>query len=64
MLKIEQIMLNANFIMVDYRYGLSRLSPLLSGVLGVDKGKIRLTVTPEGSQIPAEAYKIRVEPLR
>ena len=46
------------------RYGLSRLSPLLSGVLAVEEGKVMVTVTPEGLTLPADAYSIRVEPLR
>ena len=46
------------------RYGLSRLSPLLSGVLAVEEGKVMVTVTPEELTLPAPAYSIRVEPLR
>lgn len=46
------------------RYGLSRLSPLLSGVLAVEEGKVKVVVTPEGLTLPSDAYGIRVEPLR
>lgn len=43
---------------------MSRLSPLLSGVLAVEEGKVVMTVTPEENTLPADAYGIRVEPLR
>ena len=46
------------------RYGLGRLSPLLSGVLAVDEGKVKLTVTPKDLTAPADSYHVRVDPLR
>lgn len=46
------------------RYGLGRLSPLLSGVLAVDNGKVKLTVTPQSMTAPSNSYRVRLEPLR
>ena len=43
---------------------MSRLSPLLSGVLAVEEGKVKVTLTPEKLTLPADAYGIRVAPLR
>ena len=46
------------------RFGLARVSPLLSGVLAVEEGTVGLTVAPAGMVAPAESYHLRIAPLR
>ena len=47
------------------RYGLQRISPLLSNVAAIQEGgKIDISLTPENLALPAEMTTIRIEPMK
>ncbi|KAL3146757.1 hypothetical protein ABBQ38_014741 [Trebouxia sp. C0009 RCD-2024] len=55
---------------VDYtpalaKYGLQRISPLLSNVVAVQEGgKVQMSFSPEGMALPAEKTSVHIEPMK
>ena len=47
------------------RYGLQRISPLLSNVAAIQEGgKIDISLAPQNLALPAEQTSIRIEPMK
>lgn len=47
------------------RYGLQRISPLLSNVVAVQEGgKVQMSFSPEGMALPAEKTSVHIEPMK
>ncbi len=47
------------------RYGLQRISPLMSNVVAVQEGgKVEMRWTPEGMALPAERSTLQIEPMK
>ena len=48
-----------------YRYGLQRISPLLSNVVAVQEGgKVQMAFTPQDMILPAEKTSVQIEPMK
>ena len=47
------------------RYGLQRISPLLSNVVAVQEGgKVQMAFTPQDMTLPAEKTSVQIEPMK
>ena len=47
------------------RYGLQRISPLLSNVVAVHEGgKVQMAFTPQDMTLPAEKTSVQIEPMK
>lgn len=47
------------------RYGLQRISPLLSNVVAVQEGgQVQMAFTPQGMVLPAEKISVQIQPMR
>lgn len=48
-----------------HRYGLQRISPLLSNVAAIQEGgNVDICLTPENLALPAEKTTVRIEPMK
>lgn len=48
-----------------HRYGLQRISPLLSNVAAIQEGgTVDISLTPENLALPAEKTTVRIEPMK